>query len=145
MDLHGAVGYAAAHLRREQFGARGLGSHVAPLVAAARGIDDHRSRSVDLGPAVGQHGLHQLEFGDRLTELLAFHRIGERIGQHPFRGGDAHSRDVQPSLVEHFHRRVEPDAFAAADQVGRGHAAVVEYDVAGVRAPLPHFLVDLAQ
>jgi hypothetical protein len=38
---------------------------------AAGGVHHHALGGVDLGLAVGQHGLHQLEVGDRLAELLA--------------------------------------------------------------------------
>ena len=52
---------------------------------------------------------------------------------------------LMPPLVEHLHRRLEADALAAADQVFRRDAAVLEDHVAGVRALLPHLLVDVAQ
>lgn len=55
--------------------ARCLGRDVLAVVAAACGVDGHALGGVQLGLAVGQHGLHQLEVADRLAELLAVERI----------------------------------------------------------------------
>ena len=68
--LHAAVGDAAAHLGREVLAHRRLQRHVLALVALARGVQHQRPRRVDLGLAVGDHGLHQLEARERLAELL---------------------------------------------------------------------------
>src|SRR5450830_1812387 len=42
VDLHGAVGHAAAHLGGEQLAAGGLGGDVVAVVALAGGIEHHR-------------------------------------------------------------------------------------------------------
>ena len=145
MDLHRAIGDAAAHFGREELGARRLGGDVAVLVAQPRRVEHHRARGIDFGLAVGKHRLHQLELGDWLAELPALERVGKRVGKHPVGGADTDRGDMQPPLVEHLHRRLEADALDAADELRGRHAARFEDHVAGMRAALAHFLVDLAK
>ena len=90
---------------------------VLAVVAAARGVEHHRARGVDLGAAVGEHRLDELELGDRLAELLALDRVAQRVVEHALGDADADGGDVQAALVEHLHRRLEAHALAAADQV----------------------------
>ncbi len=104
-----------------------------------------RPAGIQLGLAVGQHGLDQLEFADALAELLALARIGDRFVQDALRHAAGHGRDVQTSAVEHLHRGLEALAGHAADDVGRRHAHVLQDHVAGLGAALAHLLVRLAQ
>ncbi len=133
------------HISVANICARRFYGHVTALVAAARGIEHHALGRVDLGLAVGQHGLNQLEFGNRLAELLAFHGIGEGVAQHPFGRANSDGRNVQTAFIEHFHGRLETHAFHAADELRGRNAAILEDDVARVRAALAHFLVGFAE
>ena len=55
----------------------GLGRDVLAVVAPARRVEHHAARRIELGLAVGEHGLHELELGDGLAELLALHRVAQ--------------------------------------------------------------------
>src|SRR5690606_10185645 len=144
MDLHAAVGYPAAHFGGEHLGAGGLGADVAAFVTLARGIQHHAAGGIDLGLAVGQHGLDQLEVRNPLAELLALDRIAQGGIQHAPGGADPQGGGMPPALVQYLHGRLETDAFLAADQVGGRHADVVKDDVGGMRTFLAHLLVRLA-
>ena len=104
-----------------------------------------RARGVDLGLAVGEHRLDQLELGDRLAELLALDRVAQRVARACARPRRRRRRRCAAAPVEHLHRGLEALALAAADQVRGGHATVLEDHVAGVRAALAHLLVGLAE
>src|SRR3546814_1096198 len=95
MDLHGAVGDPAAHFGREIFCARRLDGYVAAFVALAGGIYDHAFRRVELGLAVGQHALHQLEVAAGATELLAVPGVVRGVAQHALGRADGHGGNMQ--------------------------------------------------
>lgn len=65
-----------------------------PSSRRQRGVEHHAFGRIDLGLAVGQHGLHELEFDDRLAELLAFHGVGEGVAQHPFSSANSDGCNV---------------------------------------------------
>ena len=73
MDLHGAVGDPAHHLRGVELAAAGFESDELAVVAASRGVQHHAARGIGLCLAVGEHGLDKLEVGDRAAELFALH------------------------------------------------------------------------
>src|SRR4029450_3260872 len=145
MDLHGAVGNAPDHLRGVELAAAGLHRDHLARVAAAGGVQHHGAGGIGLGLAVGQHGLDELEVGDRATELLALHRVGEAVADQALGHADADGGDAEAAAVEDLHGGLETLAFLAADELAGGHAAVLEDDVAGVAAALAHLAVDLAE
>ncbi|MNN18006.1 hypothetical protein D3C81_1312080 [compost metagenome] len=145
MDLHRAVSHPAAHFGGEQLAARRFRRNVFLVVAPARRVEHHAARRVNLGLAVGQHGLDQLEFGDGLAELLAFHGVCQGVGQHAFGRAHADGGDVQAALVEHFHGCFKPHALLAADDVRGRDTAVFKDHVAGMRTLLAHLLVYFPQ
>src|SRR5690242_2591052 len=77
MDLDRAVGDAADHLAGEELAAGGQCGDGLALLAPARGVQNHAARGIGLGPAVGEHGLDQLELGDGLAELTPLHGIAQ--------------------------------------------------------------------
>ncbi|MNS87604.1 hypothetical protein D3C72_1215520 [compost metagenome] len=151
MDLHGAVRHATHHFGTEHLRARSqhadLGVALAGRlgVVALRAVAHHRQARVQLGLAVGQHALNQLEVADGLAELLALLRIGHGVGNQPVRHAAGQRGDMQAATVEHLHRGLEAHARYAADDVGRGHAHVFQHHVAGLGAALTHLLVRLAE
>ena len=70
VDLHAAVGNAADHFRRKKLAARCLHRDRFACVALACRIECHAAGGIDLGLAVGQHRLHELELPDGLVELI---------------------------------------------------------------------------
>src|SRR5262249_17849192 len=140
-----AVGDAADHLRGVELTAAGLHRDDLAVIATAGGIQHHGARGVRLGLAVGQHGLHELEVGDRAAELLALHCVGEAVGDQALGYTDADGGDAEPPAVEHLHGGLEALTLPAADQLAGGDATVLEDDVAGVAAALPHLVVDFAE
>src|SRR5947209_8133650 len=97
MDLHSTIGHASHHLGGEELAAGRLGRDVLAAILAAGGLLDHAARREGLRLRVGEHRLHELELGDRLPELLAFHCIAQGIIDQPLGHADTHRRNVQPS------------------------------------------------
>ena len=144
MDLHGAVGDAAHRHGGEQLAARSLEGDVLAVVVAGGCVHDHGAGGIGFHAGIGQHGLDQLEMGDGLAELLALAGIVQRLLHQPFGDADAQGGDVDAATLQHLHGGLEALTGHAADD-GRGrHPAVVEDDVGGVRALLPHLAVGLA-
>src|SRR5262249_15585867 len=133
------------HLRGVELAAAGLHRDQLAVVAAARGIQHHGAGGIRLGLAVGEHGLHELEIGDRAAELLALHRVGDAVADETLGHANADGGDAEAAAVEHLHGGLEALALLAADQLAGGDAAVLEDDVAGVVAALSHLAVDLAE
>ena len=94
-------------------------------VALARGVQHHAARGIDLGLAVGEHRLDELELGDRLAELLALERVAHRVVRS--------ARSATPTQTAAMCRRPRSSTFIAvlkpspslppSSAVGR-HAAV---------------------
>ncbi len=53
--------------------------------SSAGAVAHHRHAGIQLGLAIGQHGLDQLKVCDRLAELLAFLGVGHGIRDEPMR------------------------------------------------------------
>ncbi|KAF5290255.1 hypothetical protein FQR65_LT20672 [Abscondita terminalis] len=142
--LHGAVGHAAAHFRGEVLAHGGGQCHVLAAVAGAGGFQDHRAGREDLGAAVGQQGLHQLEVRHGCAELAAPAHVLQRQLQHAHGRARAQRGQVQALLIEHLQHGLEALAFASADDLVGRHAAAVEMHVGDGRAGLAHLAVGLA-
>ncbi len=124
---------------RRQGGAHG---RIARVVAAGR-IQHHAFGGVEFGAAVGQHRLHQLEFGNRAAELPALH--GERaalLAQHPPPSPTAWTaaRWMRPRSSTFIALRKPRAGNAADDPLGR-HAHILKYHIAGLGAALAHLAV----
>ena len=136
----------------KELAARGQHAHVRVadarcalgVVAQRRGLH-HAPAGIQLGLAVGQHGLHQLEVADALAELLALARVGHRLVEDALRHAAGDRRDVQAAAVEHLHRGLEAQPGLATDDVRGRNMHVVEDHVAGLGAALAHLLVLLAE
>jgi len=89
VDLHRPVRDAADHFAGEHLAAGGLGGDIFAAILGPRRFEHHAPGGIGFGPAVRQHRLYQLEFGDRLSELLALHGIGEAVLDEPFGHADA--------------------------------------------------------
>jgi hypothetical protein len=79
-----------------------------PCVAGLRAFVDQRARRGDAHRHVGEHELHALEIGDRLLELLALLRIGDRRVERALREADALRADRRPVQVERAQRGRKP-------------------------------------
>src|SRR5690606_9425082 len=132
VNLHRTVGHPATHLGSEQLAARGLGRNILAFVTTTSRIDDHGTGSVDLGLAIGQHGLDQLEFGDSLAELLPLHGVVQRIVQHALGHPHADGGYVQTAFVQYLHGCLETHTFSPSDEVGGRHSAAFKHHVAGM-------------
>ena len=144
VDLHGAVGDLADHFGAEQLAGRGFEGDVFAGVALARGFEHHAARGVGLGAGIGEHRLDELLLGEGFAELPALHGVGEGVGDEALGDADGNAGNVQPAAVEHLHCGDEAFAFAA-DDIGRGHRAILEDHIAGERARLPHLPVHRAE
>src|SRR3546814_8810503 len=79
MDLHGAVGDAARHLRGEQLAAGGVNRNDRAAIEPPCRLQHHAARGIGLGTAVGEHRLNELEFADRPAELLALRGVAGAV------------------------------------------------------------------
>ena len=132
MDLHGAVGNAERRLRAEQLAHRGLGARIDAGVDGAGRLHHQCARGHPFGGHVGQHVLYGLELGNAAAELLAPQRIVARIAQRHL-GQAQHGRAVQQAVDGDAAQRQGQAPARLADQLGSGHAAAVEHDVARAR------------
>lgn len=80
-----------------------------------------------------------------MTELLALPGICDALPEDATRHAARQRRDVEATTIQHLHGRLEAFAGPSPDDVGGGHADVVEDDVAGLRAALPHLAIGLAE
>src|SRR3546814_7485230 len=64
----------------EILAAGGLHRDILAGAVAPRRVADHAARRVCFRAAVGQHGLDELEFGDRLAELFAVAGLDRESG-----------------------------------------------------------------
>src|ERR1700674_5565286 len=123
-------------VRRGEEQARGgilAGGAPAPLVEGLRGAVAEGARGLQLRVHVGELALHELEGADRLAELLAF----VHVGQHQVHGG---LHDSQRTAGEHgalgvqaLHQHARA-AVHFAENVVRGNLAVLEHELARIRA-----------
>ena len=95
-------------------------ANVAALVLEPRRLVDERAAGLDLDGHVGQRELHRLELRDRLAELLALLRVGDREVVGALGEADAHRGDRDPPAVEDLQELAEALA-ALAEQVLLGH------------------------
>ena len=120
--------------------------------AASLRVTSPRSQAlrhrVHVGPAgvqgrvhVGELALDELELADRAVELAAFVHVGDHHVEARLHEAEGPRREHEALVVEaaHEHPRPLPDP---AEHVLRRHLAVVEDELAGVRAPHPE-LVEL--
>src|SRR5262245_52028454 len=94
------------HACRELAGAvlrhRRLACQVATRLLQPGGPVDERPPGLDLGGHVRELELHRLELRDRLAELLALLRVGEREVVRTLREADAHGSNGDPPAVENL-------------------------------------------
>ena len=140
-DLHRAVGDAADHFGREEFAGRHVAERQLAGIAPQRRLQDHRASGQVLRLTVRQHVLDGLEFGDRLFELNALQRVGERFLDQPGCLADTGRGDMHPRRIDPGHGGLEALPLFRAQEGGSRNAALVEEDVAGVRGVLPHLAV----
>ena len=91
--------------------------------------------------AVGQHRLDQLELGDRLAELAAFHRVAGGLVQDALTLADAHRRDIDAATVEALHRGRKAAPLDPADDRVCRNAHVVEVHIGRPGAGMAHLAV----
>ena len=141
LDLHAFVGDAGQCLRGEELRRGGAELAIGLCIPALRGGEDERLGGGHLGVDIGEHRLDELEAGDRLPTLFRIGGEAHRFVEDADRLADADRGDVQASLVERGHGRVEALLLLAADEVGGRNADVVEEDLRGPRAGLAHFVI----
>src|SRR5579864_8428509 len=117
-----------------------LARRLAAVAGAADGVDVGAAR-VHRRVHVGELALHELEFADRLAELPALvdvrqHRVEAR-GHDAERSAGEHDALVVEAAHQHAHT-----APCLAEHIVGGHLAIVEHELAGVRAAHPE-LVEL--
>ena len=119
----------------------GAGSDAASLCTTARREGDHyvlngTKRFITNAPEAGIFTV--MARTDPTAAGAA--AISAIVVEHALRHADAYRRDVKPPLVEDLHRRLEADAFAPADQVRGGHAAIGKDQLARRRAAHPQLV-----
>ena len=72
----------------------------------------------------------RLEFGDRLAELLAVLRIGDRLVERELGAAEGAGSDVEAAAIEACHGEAKAVAFLA-DAVGHRHADAVQDHLRG--------------
>ena len=98
---------------------------------------------LDLERHVGEHELHGLKLGDRLAELLAFHRILDARVVRALRDPERHRADRDAAAGERLEELLVADALVAQQLVARDeHVLEMEFD--GVRRAQAHLLLVLA-
>src|SRR5262245_11421105 len=137
-DLHGRVGREELAHRRE------LADVLRAAVDDARGVVDELPGGLDLCPHVGEHPLDPLEGGDALPELLPVARVVDGELEGALREPERLRGNAGTRAVERHHRVFEAHSLAAAEEVLRGHAAVLEVDLDDGNAPDPHLVLFLA-
>lgn len=76
VNLNGDVHHRAEHLRNEVHGYRLLLGDVETVLHAARDVQDHQTRDVQITPAVGEHPLHSLTLTGPLAERFMIASTG---------------------------------------------------------------------
>ena len=112
------------------------GLHVAALAAvvAVGGVAGELAGGGELGRHVGQVVADGLVLPDRLAEALPLLGVPQRILQRGRRHAERARRDLNASGLKAFHHLRETLARLAAEDRRRGHAAVVERQLAGLDA-----------
>src|SRR5205823_3406496 len=82
---------------------------------------------------VGELALHQLEFADRLAELLALVHVRDHDVEARCHDAKRAAGEDRALVIESGHQHFHAVAFAAKDVLG-GHLAVAKHELAGVRA-----------
>ena len=72
------------------------------------GLQRQHPRRGELGRHVGQHPLDRLVVGDRLTELLALLRVGDRLVERRLADAERLRRDRDAAALQRPHREPEP-------------------------------------
>src|SRR3546814_5258805 len=79
VDLNRLVGNTPHHFTRKHLAAGRLCGDVGARIFPARSLLDHATGCKGFRLHVSEHGLDELELGNRLAELLAFHRITQTV------------------------------------------------------------------
>ena len=123
MDLDGPVDHALGVLGRDEFRQRRLaGDAGRAAVLGPGGAVDEEGGGIDLGRALGDGRLRELEVAERAAEELAAIGMGQRLVQGPPCEAERRGADRRAEDVERRHRDLEPVA-GAADAVLDGYAA----------------------
>src|SRR5690606_9078091 len=131
-DLETFGGDALCHLRCECLG------HARLQIAALAGVLHHAGvvgelpRRLDLRQSMGELVTDDLEFRDRLAELLALLRVPDRGVERRLRHAYRARRGLDASVLVGGHELVKALALLEAEQVLRGYLVVVERHVVRV-------------
>src|ERR1035441_9074482 len=96
-----------------------------------------------LGLHVGELELDRLEGVDRLAELLALARVGDRVVGRPLSDAQCLGGDAEPGAIQGRHRDLEA-VVDLADHVGGRDPHAVEDRLPGRRAADPELVLELA-
>src|SRR6266566_5191127 len=99
-------------------------------------------RRLDLRRHVGEHELDSLEARDRLSELLPFSCVVQRVVEGAFGDAERLRPDPGSRSVEHGERDLEPCA-VVAKSVGGRHLDVVEHELRGGRPADAQLVLEL--
>ncbi len=128
-DLERAVGDVKLGHRAELAGVRRA------IVQFPRRLTQEGTCGLQFDLHIRQTELQGLELVDRAAEGLTLTHIGQGLVQRGLRAAKGRGRDVQPSAIQPRHGIAEPRA-EFAQNVGRGHVAIVHLDLCGrLRAP----------
>src|SRR5262245_38143559 len=132
VEIHGQRGDFFGDFRSEEFGHRRLLDEWQFGVFQPGGVVNHQPRGFDLCGHFGYLKLHALEFADRLAELFALLRVGQRRFIGALRQPDHLRADADAPFVQ----RLDGDLVSFAEfaqHVLFGRAAIVEEQFAGRR------------
>ena len=100
-------------------------TRAAPLILGPGGAIDQQRGGIDLGRAVGDRGLRQLQVAERRAEQLSRRGVLDHLVQRAAREAERRGADGRAEDVERRHRDLEALA-RRAEAVGHRHAARVE-------------------
>ena len=131
VDLHAALAAEDRRFAGHELRFGGLERHFAGAVHLGGGGEGQRLGRGDARRHLGEREANRLEFGDRLSELLALLGVLERRLVGADRRAQAESRDRNAAAVEH--RECLAKALARrAEEVGVRDEALFEHELRGV-------------
>ncbi len=140
MDLQRIVGGRPGDPRADQLGHAGLQIAALVLILAPGGEIGELARAHDLRRHHRQLVGDAREVEDRPAELLAVERVGKADVERRLGDADGAGSGLDTGAFEGCHQLLEALALDSAEQIGGGHAEIVEADLIFLHAAIADHL-----